>query len=423
MSATTHDPVAIASAPANPLKLSRLLKLAVACVVLAMGGYAVWSAQAYVVSDNAVVSAYVTALRAPIEGYVSVGQIPVGAEISRGDVLATVTNPRVDDQHLSELQDRAGRLAMEKAAITRQRDTLESTWRDLMVRGEAYRRAVLARLSGQLEATRMALAARQAESEQARRDYVRKAELVRSGTASLSDLVMSHFGFVWLSRQAQSLAGQVTAMQAQFDAAALGVMTDDGGNDVTYSVQRADEVRLRLAEVDRALDTVIGDAKEAGDRLADEARRIALLRSATMAAPSAGMLWKVGSSNGERIGTGDTTAELVDCGAAFLIATIPQIDYADVILGGDARFRLSGETTERIGTVISVTGDASLLGDRNLAAVPTDKHSPAAIVRIAVPPSRNVAAACLVGRTARVLLPTIERNATDAAMRLIRRML
>lgn len=424
MSAITLEPAAVRSAPASPLRLNRLLKLAVACGVLFTGVYAVWTAEAFVVSDNAVVSAYVTSLRAPIEGYVSVARIPIGAEIGRGAVLATVTNPRVDDQHLTELQDRVHRLSLEKAAIARQHDTLEATWRDLIQRSEAYRRAMLARLSGQIEETRMALAAKLSETEQAKRDYARRAELARSGAASLSDLDKAHYGFESLNRQAQSLVGQLASVQAQVDATTLGVMTDAGGNDVTYSLQRADEVRLRLAELDRALDTVDGDGKEADDRLADETRRIGLLRSAAMTAPSAGMLWKVGSSNGERIGAGDTTAELVDCGAGFfLVATIPQSEYADVVPGGEARFRLSGESDEHTGTITSVTGDASLIGDRNLAAVPVDLHKPTAIVRIAVPPSRNVAAECLVGRSARVVLPTIQRSVTDATMRLVRRIL
>ena len=60
----------------------------------------------------------------------------VGSEIGRGEILATVTNPRVDDQRLTALQDRVRRLDLEKAAITRQRDRLEATWRDLTPRAE-----------------------------------------------------------------------------------------------------------------------------------------------------------------------------------------------------------------------------------------------------------------------------------------------
>jgi len=92
-----------------------------------------------------------------------------------------------------------------------------------------------------------------------------------------------------------------------------------------------------------------------------------------------------------------------------------------VVLGGEARFRLSGETAERTGTIVSVTGDASLIGDRNLAAVPADQHKATAMVRIAVPPSRNVAAECLVGRTAHVLLPTVDRSFVDQAKGLAQR--
>ena len=421
MSATTHNPIAIKSAVAGPFKLRRLLKIAVACSVLAAGGYAVWSAQAYIVSDNAVVSAYVTALRAPIEGYVSAGRLSVGAAIDPGSVLATVTNPRVDDQRLTELQDRVKRLASERAAIARQRDTLEATRLELIQRGEAYRQATLARLTGEMAATKMSLEAKLSESEQAKRDFARKANLARSGTASLSDLDKAHYLSDALDRQAESLKGQIASVQAQLDAATLGVMTEAGGNDVTYSVQRADEVRLRIADLDRAMDTIVGDAREAAARLDEETRRVDLLRSAAMAAPAAGMLWKVGSSNGERIGVGDMTAELVDCGAAFLVATIPQTAYADVLLGGEAQFRLAGKSRERSGTIISVTGDASLLGDRNLAAVPVDQHRPTAMVRVAVPPSSNVASECLVGRTARVLLPTIGRSVTEEVGRLVRR--
>ena len=51
--------------------------------MLTAGFYAIWSAQGFVATDNAVVSAYVTSLRAPIEGFVSGGHTQVGSEIAR----------------------------------------------------------------------------------------------------------------------------------------------------------------------------------------------------------------------------------------------------------------------------------------------------------------------------------------------------
>ncbi len=81
-----RDFLAVRPAFAARFTLKRLLKIGVACGVLAAGGYAIWSAQGYVVSDNAVVSAYVTSLRTPIEGFVSAGHTQVGSEMGRGEV-------------------------------------------------------------------------------------------------------------------------------------------------------------------------------------------------------------------------------------------------------------------------------------------------------------------------------------------------
>jgi HlyD family secretion protein len=72
------------------------------------------------------------------------------------------------------------------------------------------------------------------------------------------------------------------------------------------------------------------------------------------------MIWKLGAADGERLGTGDMVAEIVDCNAPFLLAAIPQDRFSDVEAGGTEQFRLSGERTEQKGTVVSVTGHSEL---------------------------------------------------------------
>jgi len=264
----------------------------------------------------------------------------------------------------------------------------------------------------------MSLVADFAQLAQARSDYARQTELARTGVAAQAVLDRSRAAFEQLQATTQAQAGQLASTQAQLDAATHGITTDQGANDVAYSAQRSDEVRLRLADLQRELD---GNAAEQGvtrAQLAGEQQRTALLHSAEMTAPSAGMLWKVCATKGERLATGDMAAELVDCRAAFLVATIPQSAYSHILLGGAARFRLSSETQDRTGKVLSVTGDMSLIGDHNLAAVPAQERGSSAIVRVAVPPSQNTAADCLVGRSARVLLPVAGDTMLDAAMRL-----
>ena len=130
-----------------------------------------------------------------------------------------------------------------------------------------------------------------------------------------------------------------------------------------------------------------------------------------------GMIWKILASNGERVTVGSPVAEIVDCGRAFLVAAVPQDRFADVLLGGVASFRLSGEDELRHGRVVAITGEASLTEDRNLAGVPMNGRSATAIARIEVAPSENRAGECLVGRTARVHLPARADTSVDRFLR------
>ena len=121
-----------------------------------------------------------------------------------------------------------------------------------------------------------------------------------------------------------------------------------------------------------------------------------------MVAPNSGIIWKLNASSGERIGAGDTVAQIVDCDAAFIIAEVPQNRVPNIEVGSEAEFRLSGDSVKRHGRVLSVTGDATG-GDHNLAAIPFDQKGLTATVRIEMGSSTGE---CFVGRTARVVLPS-----------------
>jgi multidrug resistance efflux pump len=196
-------------------------------------------------------------------------------------------------------------------------------------------------------------------------------------------------------------------LRIQSAASRHGVFLEGGSNDVAYSAQRADEVAIRIAETERAIASFTAAAAEARARLQAEEHRVALLREAELVAPSGGMIWKLGASDGERLAVGDMGAQIVDCRSAFILAAVPQDRFSDVEINGIAKFRLSGEKTDRTGRVVSVTGDASVAADRNLAAAPLVEHgaSATAIARIEFEAPSNTKGACLVGRTARVLLP------------------
>jgi multidrug resistance efflux pump len=388
------------------LPWSRIVKFGGAIAVLALGAYAVISDQIAIATDNAVVSAYSIALRTPIDGVVGASPLRVGDRVNRDALLAEVSNNRVDNQRLVDLREHLTEARARLAATTSMKASLETIRTDLQERSEAYMKASASRLAGTAAEAQNALAALYTHREQAKRNLDRRSTLAQSGTASAADLDKARSEFEIVSAEAEAQRGRLESVFAQLAAVNNGVVSEPGSNDVAYSRQRADEVAIRLAELDQQRALTFADIEETSARLASEQARIDKLQSASMIAPSSGMVWRLGASAGERVGVGETIAQIVDCDSAFIIARVPQNRVPEIEVGSEAEFRLSGDELKRHGRVLTVTGDATA-GDRNLAAVPFDEKGSTATVRIAMD---AIDGQCFVGRTARVLLPSKGRG-------------
>ena len=398
-------PPAAALSPAPKPRSPRPLKLAVAAALIAMGLYAIFAEQGFVASDNAVVSAYVVSLRAPIDGTLSGMANPVGTPVDTGNVLARLDNPRVDDAPLRDMQAGLARLIAERTANLALRDRLIETRQTLARRTEAHKRATAARLQANAAEAEQTLAALSTQRDQLARDLARRSTLIASGFVAAAEIERLTADLAAAERGIAAQAQRLAANRVEAGAAQAGILSEPGANDVAYSAQRMDEVDLRLAELDRTLAITAAEADATDRRLHAADRRDMLMRGAVLTAPAAGMVWKQRAANGERLAAGDVASELVDCTSAFLLVAIPQDRFSDIALGMTARYRLSGERAERTGRVLSVSGQASLAADRNLAAAPIGEIGNTVTVRVAIDPSANNVRDCLIGRTARVLLP------------------
>jgi multidrug resistance efflux pump len=384
----------------------RLLKRGIACLFLAVAVMALAGNAASVTSDDAVVTTHVVSLRSPIEGVVRSRIGSVGAPVASGVLLAQVVNGLADDRPVAELRLQGQRLAADLAALRTQRTGLAAMLDGLGQRVARHRDAKLQQLgfdarraSRDREARAEALAqlVRDMNRKQALRGIVPDAEVEQAVTA--------------VQVAAQELAGSDTqraAAEAAEAAEQTGVLVEaNSGNDVTYSEQRADEVRLRLAELDRAIAAAEAEATETAGRLAVERQAYDQRHEADLRTPSAGMIWRLGAGPGERVAPGDLLAQTVDCATAYLAVDVPQNRVTDIDLSAPVRFRLSGEQQDRDGTITAITGAAALHGDGATAMAPSAGTRPVASVIVAVPPSANQVGSCLVGRTARVRMRTI----------------
>lgn len=401
---------------ARRLPVARAAKIAGALGVLALGAYALTAEAGFVASDGAVVSAYGLPVRSPIEGYAHGVSLRVGAGVDRGGVLARISNPRVDDRHLVDLRERVGRLRAEVEASAAAKGELLRVHAGLQNRAREHARALQARLAGQVAEADRAVLALAAKRDQARREAERKGALGASGATSQAEVERARAAYEVAAREVEAGVARAAALRTEAFAAARGILSSPGTNDVTYSAQRMDEVELRLTDANRAAALAAAALEEARRGLAAEEHRVGLLRETELAAPLPGMVWKLGASEGERLAPGEAVAHLVDCGAAFILAPVPHGAVSRVEIGSTAEFRLSGESLRRTGRVLSVAGETGPGGER-LVALPPERPGGSVLVRIAAPPSGNTSGECLIGRTARVLLPASGGGWLDRVLR------
>jgi multidrug resistance efflux pump len=419
---------------ATPFDLTRLralgvprrtLKIGFAVTLCSAGIFGMFSESAYISTSNAVISAFVVDVRTPIDGTISGLPIGPGSLIDANELLGSVNNPRSDRQHLDNLLTFENSARSTVEALTAERVLLQNQEDALLARAQIHSTAVASRLNQQSVEAERTLSGLQLALVEATTELRRAKQLLDNGI-----LAKSEFDRI---SSAQAIAVEVVAAQqsnltnirAQATDATHGLLSEPGAvGDVSYSRQRADEIAIKLAENASALNVALGQSNEAHQNVEAETVRGGLMRQSNLRAPIQGLLWKVNATNGESTTSGSSVLTLVDCDRQFLLAQVPQDRVPAIALHREARIRLSGELEERTGTVISVSGDALKVPDPKLAALPfqessqqmatvliaLDKKSALQGIELLERTSQSRNSSCLVGRTARVLIPTFPTN-------------
>ena len=394
--------------PGRPLKLFAAGALACA------GAYGILSEQQYVTSSNAIVSAYVLDVRTPIEGTVTGLPHTPGGAVVTGTLLGHMENPLADHQHLDNLRtledvahSSADADAAELAALAGQQHAL-------LQRAAQHSDAVSQRLVLAVAESSSSLDAADSTHHQAMTELTRGRQLHDAGilpTAAYDQLVSTE---AIARHQLAAQRSAVASLRTQSEAAGHGLLSEPGtNNDVAYSRQRADELAIKLAETERSLAASRAQAAQAHAAVLAEASRTSSLAATDLRSPIAGQIWQIEASDGEVAALNTPVLSLVDCSRQFLLVEVPQDRLPDIALGGVARFKLTGESVERTGIVQSATGDPQKEPNHKFAAFPVqDTAEQLATVRITL--SENV---CTVGRTARVLLPTLPTNRLTRTLR------
>jgi multidrug resistance efflux pump len=403
----------------------RVLKITFAIALCSAGAFGMFSESAYISTSNAVVSGHIAEVHTPIEGTILGLPLAAGKSVEANQLLGIVNDPRSDHQHLDDMRILESSALSTVDALTAEQGTLQAQQHALLSRSKLHGSAVSSRLQQQAVEAGRTLSGLKVALGLATSELRRGEQLHDAGILANADFDRLRSAQLIAAEAVAAEQSDVTNLRAQAVDASHGLLSEAGdASDVSYSRQRADEIAIRLAENSSALAIALGQSKEAHLNAEAESVRDDLMQQSEVRSPMQGFLWKLNTTNGEHTLSGASILSVVDCNQQFVLAQVPQDRVPDIAVNRGARIRLSGESEERTGTVLSVSGDVLKLPDPQLAALPYQESSqqmatvwielnkpgtPSGDGNLAqFGPSEGTS--CIIGRSVRVLIPTFSTN-------------
>jgi biotin carboxyl carrier protein len=382
-------------------------------VVLAAVGIAVLYRQFVVkVSREAVINARVAVIRAQIDGIATTSITIPGSPVKAGAPIGQLEDPLADDTLLIELHRDTSVTEIERAALAGRLADLERAQTEATQQAEAYRAGRVKELEQQVQEAQTNLAAASAREADAKDAASRGNTLYSRGFQSdQAQEKLRHQQEI--ARQAVLAAGnRLAALSIELEAAREGTFLGDSYNDVPYSLQRARELALQIAETRTELDEASAKGVALRTEIAEEQHRLEAHTRAKLTAPVDGNLWSVDAEPGEYVRKGQDIMTVLDCSSAVVTASVAARDYNELRLGDPVRFRVAG--TER-----AYDGHIVRLGSSATFAIPPVVGEHQIVVALS-----DLAASgedgCAVGRIGEV---TFKETGNSLPARLSRRLL
>ncbi len=378
----------------------RILKTLAGVLVVAVAGWIPVQTLLLTTSTEAIINARLITLRAPIEGQIArLTSVAVGAELPAGTAVLAIFNPRADRGRLDSLTQLASELEGEIKSLGARRDALQALHQDHTTHAEAFRAGRIAQLTSRMAETRSDIAAATARNEEAQQALERAQALADAGTGTVVALERARRDATVAAQTLEALGHRRNTLDVELNALGRGIFVGDSYNDRPQSLQRADDITLRLSEISADVAQRQARLVTLKAELAAERERYAQRSTAALVAPTGGSVWEVMTAPGESVVLGQDLVRLLDCSGLVVTATVGEAAYNNLFVGQSAKFRFRGESADFKGRVISLTGVAT--APANLAIQPAALAKEPYRVTVALPELAK-AGRCSVGRTGRV---------------------
>jgi multidrug resistance efflux pump len=380
----------------KPKPIKRLLGIG----VLLIAAMVIVPALANFQSVNAIVNTRYVAIKSPIEGSLDGFTKLPGQAVDAGEELLRINNTRLKESAVNEMEVEQKTLAERSRGLQQHLKNLKDLQQELQNRVMVHRSHELLRLEEQLS---QAKSEKKAQESLIREQLVltqRNKLLMKDNFISPAQLEAAQYALEVTQSRLEVFQARIKLLETEKQAVHNFVYLGEGRNDVPYTQQRLDDIRLQITDVAARLRENEQRSADVQLQIHKERQKMSLSQSASIRSPSTGVLWRKYGNNGTEVVTGAELAHVIHCENVFLDVAVPESSLESFEIGKTVQYRLMGSTKWLTGSIDAATGSGNNLQDVTLAAqLNREKKDARIFVKILASdldnPQQNL---CFVGR-------------------------
>jgi len=281
-------------------------------------------------SGQAVVNMPVLSLYSPISGTVQDFNANVGQAVQADVRLGRVVNLRAReglDNELASLQERLEALQTQQAQWQQLQRTFER-------RAQVHADHEMARLQAQLSEVQAQARAQQAQVRQDADALVRQERLAGENFISPAQIDVARNTLQGSQARLLAIEAREAVLRIEGLAVRDQVYLGQGRNDVPYSQQKGEDLRIQMTELHTRLRETQSRIEQIQTQLTQGSDTQQALQEAPIRAPVQGLLWRKFAANGSEVMAGAELAQVIHCRDGFCgCRTVPESQLHHMVPG------------------------------------------------------------------------------------------
>lgn len=319
-------------------------------------------------SINAIVNTHYVVIKSPIEGALNGFSKMPGQPIEQGEELVRISNTRFKESAINEMAVEQKTLAERSLGLQRHLKNLQQLQKDLQNRVSVHRTHEFLRLEEQLAQAKSEKKAQESLIREQQLIAQRNALLLKENFISSAQSEAAQYALEVTQSRLDIFQARIRLLETEKQAVQSFVYLGEGRNDVPYTQQRLDDVRLQITEVAARLRENEQRSADIQWQISKERDNMAVSREVLLQSPSKGVLWRKFGSNGTEVVIGTDLAHVITCEHLFLDVAVPESSLESFQIGKPVQYRLIGSTQWLTGHIQAVTGSGNNLQDVTLVA-------------------------------------------------------